>query len=176
MAGARGADRGAALGGFLTTYANWRWIFFINVPLGLAGLALAWVVVPATRADASRRFDWLGFVLAGLAVLIPLSAVELLGRETVDWTMVLGLSLASLGIGWLAVRHMARHVAPILPLDGLAVSSFMRSVFGGSLFRIAVGAVPFLLPLMFQIGFGLDAFRSGLLVLALFVGNMGIKL
>ena len=163
------------LGGFITTYASWRWIFFINVPLGLAGLLLAWLVVPDTRADASRRFDWLGFVLAGLAVLVPLSAVELLGRETVDWATVLGLSLASLGFGWLALRHMGRHAVPILPLDGLAVSSFTRSVFGGSLFRIAVGAVPFLLPLMFQVGFGLDAFRSGLLVLALFVGNMGIK-
>ena len=163
------------LGGFITTYANWRWIFFINVPLGLAGLLLAWHVVPATRADASRRFDVLGFILAGLAVLVPLSAVELLGRETVDWGLVLVLSLAGLGFGWLALRHMGRHAFPILPLDGLAVSSFMRSVFGGSLFRIAVGAVPFLLPLMFQVGFGLDAFRSGLLVLALFVGNMGIK-
>ena len=87
----------------------------------------------------------------------------------------MGLSLASLGFGWLAFPSHGRHAVPILPLDGLAVSSFMRSVFGGSLFRIAVGAVPFLLPLMFQIGFGLDAFRSGLLVLALFVGNMGIK-
>ena len=163
------------LGGFITTFASWRWIFLINVPLGLAGLALAARVVPEGRGDASRRLDRRGLVLTGLAVLAPMVAVELVGREVVDWPAVAALALAGLGLGALALRHIARHPDPILTLGGLRVRSFAVVAGGGTLYRVAVGAVPFLLPLMFQVGFGLDAFRAGLLVLTLFVGNMGVK-
>ena len=163
------------LGGFITTYASWRWIFLINVPIGLAGLALAARVVPEGRGDASRKLDRLGLVLTGSAVLAPMIAVELLGREKVDWPLVAGLAAMGLGLGTLALRHIGRHPDPILTLAGLKVRSFAIVAGGGTLYRIAVGAIPFLLPLMFQVGFGLDAFHSGLLVLALFLGNIGIK-
>ena len=163
------------LGGLIVTVASWRWIFFINLPLGLLGLWLASRVVPPERGEGQRRFDALGFVLVGLAVLAPMAAVELMGRESVDWPSVGLLAVASVGLGLLALRHIRRHPAPIVKLDGFAVRSFAVTMAGGSLFRVAVGAVPFLLPLLFQVGFGLDAFRSGLLVLALFVGNVAMK-
>lgn len=163
------------LGGLIVTLASWRWIFFINLPLGLVGLWLAARVVPPERGEAPRAFDAPGFALVGLAVLAPMAAVELLGRETVDWAAVAGLALAAAVLGALALRHIRRHPAPILRLDGLGVRSFAVTMGGGSLFRIAVSAVPFLLPLLFQVGFGMDAFHSGLLVLALFVGNVAMK-
>ena len=163
------------LGGLIVTLASWRWIFFINLPLGLLGLWLAARVVPPERGEGPRRFDALGFVLVGLAVLAPMAAVELMGRESVDWPSVGLLAVASVALGLLALRHIRRHPAPIVKLDGFAVRSFAVAMAGGSLFRVAVGAVPFLLPLLFQVGFGLDAFRSGLLVLVLFVGNVAMK-
>ncbi len=163
------------LGGLIVTYASWRWIFLINVPLGLAALWLASRVVPPERGEAPRRFDRAGFALVGLAVLAPLAGIELLGREAVDWVAVAALGAATPALGALALRHLRRHPAPILRLDALRGRSFAVCMGGGSLFRIAVSAVPFLLPLMFQVGFGLDAFRSGLLVLVLFAGNVAMK-
>ncbi len=163
------------LGGFIVTVASWRWIFFINLPLGLLALWLASRVVPPERGEGARKFDLVGFFLVGLALLALLTGVELLGREVVAWTAVAASGVVALVLGLLALRHLRRHPAPILRLDGFAVRSFDVSMVGGTLFRVAVGAVPFLLPLMFQIGFGLDAFRSGLLVLALFCGNVAMK-
>ncbi len=163
------------LGGFIVTAASWRWIFVINLPLGVLALWLAARVVPPERGGVPRRFDAAGFGLVGLAVLALLGAVELMGREAVDWPLVGALALAAVALGLPALRHLRRYPAPILRLDGFAVPSFAVCMRGGTLFRVAVGAVPFLLPLLFQLGFGLDAFRSGLLVLALFLGNLGMK-
>ncbi len=163
------------LGGFLVTYASWRWIFFINVPLGVVGLWAALRLVPAERFGQARRFDAWGFALTGLAVLALMGASEIVGREQIDWRLVSLLVPISAVMGALALRHMRRTAAPILELDTLRVPSFSVAIMGGSLFRMAVSAVPFLLPLMFQVGFGFDAFRSGLLVLALFIGNVAIK-
>jgi MFS family permease len=163
------------LGGFITTYASWPWIFFINLPLGLIGLALAARIVPPLDGASRRPFDGTGFVLTGLATLCFMTAAEALGRQSIDWPLTGAALVVSLGLGAAAVRHAFRQPQPLLDLSGFAVPTFSVSLVGGSLFRIAVSTVPFLLPLMFQVGFGLDAFRSGLLVLALFVGNMAIK-
>ncbi len=164
-----------ALGGFITTYASWRWIFFINVPLGLAALWVAWRIVPDGRAGESRRFDALGFALTGLCGLAFMSGTEVLGRDSVDVPLACGLLAASVGLGILAARHVLRHPAPILDLRALSIPSFAISILGGSLFRTAVSTMPFLLPLLFQIGFGYDAFHAGLIVLTLFIGNAGMK-
>ena len=163
------------LGGFLATYATWRWIFFINLPLGLVGLWLAWRIVPGWAAERRRPFDRIGFVLTGLCGLAIMLGAEVLGRDTIDWPLAGALLAASLILSVLSVRHLFRHPTPILDLKSLSIPSFAVSIFGGSLYRIAVSTLPFLLPLMFQIGFGFDAFRSGLMVLALFVGNIAIK-
>ena len=163
------------LGGFIVTAASWRWIFFINLPLGAFALWLAFRVMPPERAGSLRAFDARGFALVGSSLLALLAAVELLGRDSADWTLVLACGSAAAALGVPAWRHLGRHPAPILRLDGFAVRSFAVCMGGGTLFRTAVGAVPFLLPLLFQVGFGFDAFRSGLLVLALFLGNVGMK-
>lgn len=163
------------LGGFFTAYSTWRWIFFINVPLGLIGLALALRVVPRFPPRRDLSFDTLGFILTGLACLALMVGVDMLGGETIHWPAALAAFALGLGLGLLALRQARRAVHPILDLSGLSAPTFAVSIIGGSIFRIAVSTVPFLLPLMFQIGFGFDAFHSGLLVLALFVGNLLMK-
>ena len=163
------------LGGLITTYASWHWIFYINLPLGLLALWLAARIVPVGEPAEHRRFDALGFGLTGLAGLGVMIGAEMLGRETVDWPWALLMLGGGALLGGVAVIHLRRHPVPILDLDALKVPSFSASVLGGSLYRAAVSTLPFLLPLLFQVGFGWSAFRSGLTILALFVGNMGIK-
>ena len=150
---------GPPVGGFITTYFTWRWIFFLNVPLGLIAIA----------------FAWLGFALAGAACVAFMYALELTGQRTPRWTPIAALLAFSLLTGWLAVRHMLRTPHPLLEFSSMKFRSFSISILGGSLFRIAISVSPFLLPLMFQIAFGLSAFESGMLVLCLFAGNLSMK-
>ncbi|WGF86395.1 MFS transporter [Marinivivus vitaminiproducens] len=167
---------GPPVGGFITTYASWHWIFFLNVPLGLIGLALAWRLIPAGGGGAARPFDGLGFVLTGLACFGLMYGLDLVSREDGAWPGALACLAVSLVLAVLAVRHARRAEHPMLDLWALRLRSFAVTIWGGSLFRMAINAVPFLLPLMFQIGFGLDAFQAGLLVLAVFAGNLTMKL
>jgi len=166
---------GPPVGGFITTYSSWRWIFFLNVPLGLIGIVLAVLWIVNEREESPRPFDWLGFALAGTACTSFMYSLELLGRQNAQWSSV-GLFLGySLVAGWMAVRHMRRTEHPLIQFACLRVKTFAISIWGGSLFRIAINASPFLLPLMFQVPFGLSPFQSGLLVLAMFAGNLSMK-
>jgi EmrB/QacA subfamily drug resistance transporter len=166
---------GPPLGGFITTYSSWRWIFYLNLPLGLAGVALAWRFV-RNPDDAPRRpFDTLGFVLCGLAGTVIMYAMELLGRADAQWQQALGFLALGLASGAAALWHLRRSTHPVVDLSALRVKTFAVSMAGGSLFRISISAVPFLLPLMFQVGFGMNAFHSGLLTLAVFAGNLAMK-
>jgi EmrB/QacA subfamily drug resistance transporter len=166
---------GPPLGGFITTYSTWRWIFYLNVPLGVVALALAlWWVKNEQEMD-TRPFDWLGFALAGTSCIAFMYSLELMGRQNSQWTQV-GLLLGySLLAGWSAVRHMGRAVHPLIDFACLRIHTFAVSMWGGSLFRIAIMASPFLLPLLFQVAFGMNAFQSGLLVLTMFAGNLMMK-
>lgn len=166
---------GPPIGGFITTYASWHWIFLLNVPLGLIAFVLALKLVPAGRSGEARPFDWPGFALSGAACFALMYGLDLISRGDSDWGMAAAWMLASLGLGVAAVRHARRRAHPLVDLWALRVRAFAVTIYGGSLFRLAIGAVPFLLPLMFQIGFGLDPFQSGLLVLAVFAGNVAMK-
>jgi EmrB/QacA subfamily drug resistance transporter len=167
---------GPPLGGLMVTYATWPWIFFVNIPLGLIAIAGALVLIPAGRDESVRPFDSLGFMwLAGACATIMLG-LEWLGEAQ---SQRLSLAVLMLGVGvvlaLIAIRHCRRHPAPLLGLDALQFATFRSSIFGGSLFRIAISALPFLLPLMFQVGFGLPPVTAGVLVLAVFAGNLLMK-
>ncbi|HBZ4136312.1 TPA: MFS transporter [Klebsiella pneumoniae] len=166
---------GPPLGGFITRYASWHWIFFINVPLGLAAIILSLRIIPDIRETERRSFDLSGFITTSVAMVSLVTAMERLGdRQPQIWPT---LALAALGFGCLlySIRHFRRAAAPMVRLDALQVPTFRVTMYGGSLFRASISAVPFLLPLLFLVGFGMDPFHSGLLVLAVFVGNLTIK-
>ncbi len=166
---------GPPLGGFITSYANWRWIFFINVPLGLIAIVLALRIIPDIYEESRRPFDTPGFIATSVAMVSLVCAMEMMGAQQVNT----GITLALLAVGGVtmiyALRHFRRAEWPMIRLDALQVPTFRVTMYGGSLFRASISAVPFLLPLLFQVGFGMDAFHSGLLVLAVFVGNLTIK-
>jgi len=166
---------GPPVGGFITTYASWHWIFFLNVPLGVIAMALAAMWITNLREDQAKPFDWIGFALSATACVSFMYGLELIGRQNTPWRMT-GLFLGcGAALGTLAVVHLRRAPAPVIDLSSLKIKTFAVTLGGGSLFRMAISVSPFLLPMMFQVGFGLDAFRSGLLMLALFAGNLGMK-
>jgi EmrB/QacA subfamily drug resistance transporter len=166
---------GPPLGGFIVTHAAWPWIFYLNLPLGVLAMIAALVLIPRQEQVIARSFDFMGFVLAGGASAALLFGMELLGQSPANGLSALALSSAGGMLGVLAWRHMRRHGQPLLALDVLAVRTFSVCLCGGSIFRIAISTLPFLLPLMFQLAFGLSALDSGLLVLAVFAGNLAMK-
>lgn len=166
---------GPPVGGFITSHASWHWIFFLNLPLGLIAMALALRLVPDRRAARDRPFDWPGFALGGAALFCLSWGAELLGHPDASWPSAGGYLAVGALLLALAIRHWRRSPHPLVELDALAIPTFSVTLFGGSLFRMAIGAVPFLLPLMFQVGFDLDAFHAGLLMIAVFAGNLAMK-
>ena len=164
-----------ALGGVLVTYASWRWIFVLNIPLGLLALLISSRIVPNRRPPRPAKLDWQGFALTGAGLAAVVYGLELVTNDKVTWAAV----GASVGVGlvliWSAVLHLNRSPRPLLNLRVLGIATFRAANLGGSLFRMAISAAPFLLPLMFQNGFGWSPVKSGLLVIAVFVGNITIK-
>jgi MFS family permease len=164
-----------ALGGLLSTYASWRWIFLINVPLGLAGLVLALRLVPDIRADDAGRLDWRGFLLAAAGIAALVVGLEGIAAPRPDWPLAIGeLVVAAVVLG-VTVGYLLRRRQPLVDLRILAVRTYRVTAIGGSIFRAVITAIPFLLPLFFQLGFRWNAAHAGLVVIALFAGNVGIK-
>jgi EmrB/QacA subfamily drug resistance transporter len=166
---------GPPIGGFITTYLSWRWIFLLNVPVCLAVLAAVLKWVPNLRGETRRPFDWTGLALSGIALSAILYGADLASQP--ERSPVVGLSLVVAGVlvGWIMIAHARRHPHPLIDLATLKIQTYSVTVITGSLTRIGIGAVPYLMPLLFQIGFGLSAFQSGLLLLATALGNLGMK-
>jgi EmrB/QacA subfamily drug resistance transporter len=167
---------GPPLGGFITTYFSWHWIFFLNLPIGILALTLAVLWIENTRGEELHPFDWLTFLLGGFASAGAVYAMEELGGDGGHWQLpglTLALSLLSGAVAvWVARRHPQRS---LIDFDSLRLKTYSLSIYGASAFRISVAVLPFLLPLMFQIAFGLTAFQSGLYLLALFGGDLSMK-
>jgi len=166
---------GPPLGGFITTYASWHWIFIINVPIGLAGLAMATRYIPDVRTERPAPFDFVGFILSGLGIGGLAFGLSVMGLEFLPIGVVaalLGVGAASAAAYVVYARHKA---APILDLGLLKLPTFRASIFGGFLFRLGIGALPFLLPLLLQIGFDLTPFQSGLITFTGALGSMFMK-
>ena len=176
---------GPPVGGFITTYHHWRGIFWLNVPVGLLGLAAAAWWVPQVKAEVARPLDGRGFLLCGAGLSLAIFGFTLLGGSggsggpggrSSRAPLALEMMVAGLALLALYVRHARRTAHPVLALDLLAIPTFRVAVLGGVLFRLSVGAMPFLLPLMLQLGFGMSAFASGSLTFAAAVGAVTMKL
>jgi EmrB/QacA subfamily drug resistance transporter len=167
---------GPPLGGFITTYLHWRWIFWINVPFGILGMILASRFMPPLKADGVPRLDVIGFLLSGLGLAAAIFGFTTLARSLFPPAVAPALTIGGAVLLGLYVVHAQRTSHPILDLKLLRIDTFRQSVLGGNLFRIGVGAIPFLLPLLLQVGFGLDAFQTGLLTFAAAIGAISMKL
>src|SRR5664279_3544214 len=156
-----------AVGGVLSTYASWRWIFVINLPLGIAGLFLATRLVPDVRAEGKPRLDWRGFALTAFGISALLVGMENIGMGPSNWSVVAtGLALAAVFLST-AVVYLLRASRPLLDLRILRIASFRVTAGGGSLYRLVISAIPFLLPLFFQEGFGWSSAQAGVVIMAL---------
>ena len=167
---------GPPLGGFITTYVSWRWIFWINVPIGVLGIVLVSLFIPDVREERPPPLDLRGFLLSSVGLLGLVAGFESIGRGLVPPGFTLLLLVAGALAGGLYVRHARRTPHAVIDLALLEVPTFRAAVVGGFLFRIGIGATPFLLPLMLQVGFGLSAFHSGLLTFAAAAGAMLMKI
>ena len=151
---------GPPLGGFITTYFEWRWIFWINIPVGVLGLILSTLFIPNLRGDTPTRFDTSGFLLSALGLAAFMSGSTALGLGLLPKAVTIASLVggAVLLVGY--VVHTHRTPSPILDLSLFRIPTFSLSIAGALLFRLGVGATPFLLPLLLQVGFGMSPFKS----------------
>lgn len=163
------------LGGTIATLGSWRWIFFVNIPIGVAGLFFALKLIRGGPAPAVPPFDWRGQLLLGTGIAAALVALEQIRVSGTDW-LVVGIGCGSaIGLLAAAILHLRRTPVPLVRLSVLRVRSLRITVSAGSLYRLVIATVPFLLPLLFQLEFGWSALSAGSMVAALFIGNLTIK-
>jgi hypothetical protein len=170
-----GPALGPPLGGFLATYGSWRWIFFVNIPVGLAGVLLILRFIPNAREDDLPPLDWRGFALTGSGLAALLYGLETMGRGVLPIGAVLALIVGGAFCLTLFWRHARRIPHPIVDPGLLKLPTVAASVLGGGMFRIGVGALPFLLAMQLQLGFGLSPFKSGLITFVSAAGALGTK-
>jgi hypothetical protein len=167
---------GPPLGGFITTYLSWRWIFFINVPISILGILLALRFMENLHGDEIYPLDILGFVLsAGGLSLLSFGLTTINESSLVPYTISVGSIVMGGAATYGYVRHARGQARPLLDLRFFKIATFTAGVGGGSMFRISIGSINFLLPLMFQVGFGWSPLQSGLLTCASAIGAMFMK-
>jgi EmrB/QacA subfamily drug resistance transporter len=166
---------GPPLGGFITTYFSWHWIFLINIPIGLLGIFTALRYIDPIRSEDPERFDLYGLILAGIGLGGIAFGLSVAGLNLLPWTVVVALIAVGSISMTLYVIHARRTASPVLDFGLMRLPTLRASIIGGFLFRLGIGALPFLLPLLMQVGFGLSPFRSGLVTFASAVGAMGMK-
>jgi EmrB/QacA subfamily drug resistance transporter len=166
---------GPPLGGFIVTYFSWRWIFDINVPIGLLGIGLVTWFVDEVREAPRGSFDFVGLLLSGAAFSGLMFGLEMAGRGLGPPAISAALAGAGMLAGLAYLAHARSHPAPVLDLSLLRLPCFGVSISAMFLFRIGIGAIPFLLPLMLQVGFGVSAVQSGLVTFASSAGALVMK-
>ncbi len=167
---------GPVVGGLLTTYLSWRWIFYINLPVGVLGMVLTTRYIPQWRETERHRFDLRGTILSGTSLACLIFGLEAASRGTAALTrtaVILGVGLAA---GALYGAHARRHENPILDFGLMRIPTFRLSVLSGSMTRMAAGAAPFLIPSMLQLGFGISAAHSGLITFTAPLGGLSMRL
>jgi EmrB/QacA subfamily drug resistance transporter len=166
---------GPTVGGLIVHWLSWRVIFFVNVPVGIAALILIRRYMPDYRDEKTRPLDLVGLVLFGAGAALLSWLLEVFGEHQIDPTsaaILLGISLSLLAaFGW----HARESAHPLLRLGLFKMRTFRVSVVGGFITRLGIGGLPFLLPLLYQLGLGLPAWQSGLLMMPAAIAAMGMK-
>jgi EmrB/QacA subfamily drug resistance transporter len=166
---------GPPLGGFITTYFSWHWIFLINIPIGLVGIFMALKFIDPIKSIDPEPFDLYGLVLAGVGLAGIAFGLSVAGLNLLPWSVVAAL----VGVGSISmtlyILHARRVGSPVLDFSMLRLPTLRAAIIGGFMFRLGIGSLPFLLPLLMQVGFGLSPFQSGLVTFGSAVGAMGMK-
>ncbi len=164
------------LGGFIVTYANWRWLFWVNVPLGIVAIAVAVVLVESAETRRDRTtFDLWGMVITTFGLGSLLWAAYVAGEASGSWRAVGGFALVGVVALAEAARHLRHHREPYVELGVLRIRSLRDALGGIAAFVVVVGALPLLLALQFQDDFGWSPLKSGLVLAGIFVGNIAMK-
>jgi len=166
---------GPPVGGFIVTYLDWRWIFYINVPIGVLGMVLVTRYIADVRETGRFTFDLGGMALSGVALASLMSGLELFSRGVGSSLLAGGLVVLGTVSSVLYYLHARVHPQPVLDFRLMRISTFRFSVLSGALSRIAVGAMPFLLPMMMQIGFGMSPAQSGLITFSGSAGSLVMR-
>ena len=167
-----GPTVGPVIGGFITTYASWRWNFFINVPIGQEGLIMAWRFIPSSPPLPQARFDWPGFLLVGTAAAGLQALIEALGHQLLPARALVALAvLVALCAATLHAGHARRRIAPVIDPALFRIRSFSVAILAGSVARIGLFSTQILLPTLLQLQFGYSAFHSGLLTFLVSAGT-----
>lgn len=174
MPGLIGPVLGPLLGGVLVTWATWHWIFLINIPMGLLGIFYARKYMPDFTTPR-RRFDILGFLLFGLGLVAVSSGIELLGEKVVAGSIALAITLSGVIMLLLYIVHARRHPSPLIPLPMFKTRTFSVGILGNIASRLGTGCIPFLMPLMLQVGFGYTALLAGCMMAPTAIGSIMAK-
>ena len=167
---------GPPIGGFIVTYFHWSWIFFINVPIGLISLALVLTFIPNIRDEVKRPLDWKGFILTGLGLAGLIYGLQNVGRDALPVWLVAGLLLGGAACMTTYIYHERNaKTTAMLDLDLFRTKTFTTSIIGGLFPRLMIGATPFLLALLLQVGFGMSAFAAGMLTFTSAAGALLMK-
>jgi MFS family permease len=166
---------GPVAGGLIVGYLHWRFIFFINVPIGLLGLTLVYLYLPDYREEHTNPLDIVGLILFGSGVALLSYVLEVFGEHTLSVLEITGLLLISLSLLAGYGFHATRTEFPLLRLSLLRIRTFRAAVSGGFFTRLGIGGVPFLLPLLYQVGLGFSPVQSGMLIMPQAIASMAIK-
>ncbi len=166
---------GPPIGGFIVTHFSWQWIFYINIPIGVLGVVLVTLFIGDVREEGAPPLDWRGFILTGFGLAGVVYGFENLGRGILPFSVVAGLFLGGAvclaAYGW----HAKRAPHAIIDFSLLRIPTFMASTVGGAFIRMSMGATPFLLALLLQIGFGMNALAAGLMTFTSAAGALVMK-
>ncbi|MEJ4046492.1 multidrug transporter subunit MdtD [Erwinia sp. SLM-02] len=174
MPGLIGPVLGPLLGGVLVTWATWHWIFLINIPIGILGIIYARKYMPDFTTP-KRRFDLPGFLLFGLGLVGISSGIELFGERVVSSLIALGVLVGGILLLLLYIVHARRHPSPLLPLPMFKTRTFSVGIIGNIASRLGTGCIPFLMPLMLQVGFGYTALIAGCMMAPTALGSILAK-
>lgn len=166
---------GPLAGGLIVGYFHWRLIFFLNIPIGLAGLTLVYLHLPDYRADSTKPLDLLGLILFGSGIALLSYVLEIFGEHTLSTGEIFGLLAISLALIFGYGLHAVRTPDPLLRLDLFRIRTFAAAVSGSFITRLGIGGAPFLLPLLYQLGLGLSPIQSGLLIMPQAAAAMSTK-